>query len=81
MKKKTYVPNPSGVALWTTHPPWDQKTRVRNSQRCRDFRYNIATLLYTYIDLKCIVCVLKQINIGKNRLIAIQYLHKTHESM
>jgi hypothetical protein len=52
------------VEQWTSHPPKEQKTRVRIPPGVKDFRENIAVLLLGSFDLTCIVCVLKKRNKG-----------------
>jgi hypothetical protein len=53
--------SPGGMARWTSHPPQEQKTRVRIPPGYRVFRENKA-MLFCLIDLICIVCVLKKRN-------------------
>jgi hypothetical protein len=48
-----------GVAQWASHPPQEQKTRVRVPPGCKVFRGNIAMLLSIF-DLICNVRVLKK---------------------
>jgi hypothetical protein len=52
---------PGGVAQWTSHPHYDQKTRVRISPGSKVFRGNVAILLGRYVHISdliiSIVCV------------------------
>jgi hypothetical protein len=38
------IRGPGGVTQWTSHPPQEQKSRVRILQRARGFLGNIAVL-------------------------------------
>jgi hypothetical protein len=51
--------HPGGEEQWTSHPPEEQKTRVRIPPRHKDFRENIPMLL-CILDLICFVCVLEK---------------------
>jgi hypothetical protein len=55
---------PGGVAQWTSHPPKEQKTRVRIPPGYKVFKENIAMLLCIIMDLICIFCVLTTRNQG-----------------
>jgi hypothetical protein len=54
--KVAYV-SPGGMAPWMSHPPQEQKTRVRIPPGYKDIRKNTSVLL-CMIYLICIACVL-----------------------